>query len=114
MLVGSGALVLRRAARRSTTSGSLAPTVIARCAEAIELLRAKVLPMGLFPLENAHQGAVLFELEAEGEGFPSRWVTLRALRVLRWWDAGLTRLQTKNGGCRDPTGRGIRRSEDRV
>ena len=30
---------------------------------------------------------MLFELEAEGEGFPSRWVTLRALRVLRWWDA---------------------------
>jgi len=58
-----------------------------RCAEAIELLRAKALPSGLFPLENSHQGAVLFELEAEGEGFPSRWVTLRALRVLRWWDA---------------------------
>jgi hypothetical protein len=59
-----------------------------RCAEAIELLRAKRLPNGLFPLENSHQGATLFGLEAEGEGFPSRWVTLRALRVLRWWDAG--------------------------
>jgi hypothetical protein len=60
----------------------------ARCAEAIDLLRAKRLPMGLFPLENAHAGPTLFRLEAEGEGFPSRWVTLRALRVLRWWDAG--------------------------
>jgi len=59
----------------------------ARCAEAIELVRGKRLPMGLYPLENAHQGATLFSLEAEGEGFPSRWVTLRALRVLRWWDA---------------------------
>ncbi len=58
-----------------------------RCAEAIELLRAKQLPMGLFPLENTHQGATLFGLEGEGEGFPSRWVTLRALRVLEWWDA---------------------------
>jgi hypothetical protein len=26
-------------------------------------------------------------MEGEHEGFPSRWVTLRALRVLRWWDA---------------------------
>jgi hypothetical protein len=57
-----------------------------RCAEAIELLRAKRMPMGLFPLENEHIGPTLFELEAEGEGYPSRWVTLRALRVLRWWD----------------------------
>ena len=58
-----------------------------RCTEAIDLLRAKQLPMGLFRLENAHAGPTLFRLEAEGEGFPSRWVTLRALRVLRWWDA---------------------------
>lgn len=58
-----------------------------RCAEAVELLRAKRLPMGLFPLENTHMGPTLFDLEAEAEGFPSRWVTLRALRVLRWWDA---------------------------
>ena len=59
-----------------------------RCAEAVELGRAKRLPNGLFPLENTHQGPTLFGLEDEGEGFPSRWVTLRALRVLRWWDAG--------------------------
>jgi len=58
-----------------------------RCAEAVEVLRAKELPMGLYPLENTHMGPTLFDLEAEGEGFPSRWVTLRALRVLRWWDA---------------------------
>ena len=59
-----------------------------RCAEAVELVRGKQLPMGLFALENTHMGPTLFSLEAEGEGFPSRWVTLRALRVLRWWDAG--------------------------
>ncbi|MGO8141061.1 squalene cyclase, partial [Rhizobium leguminosarum] len=23
----------------------------------------------------------------DGQGKPSRWVTLRAMRVLRWWDA---------------------------
>ena len=32
-------------------------------------------------------GPVLLEMEGEEEGFPSRWITLRALRVLRWWDA---------------------------
>ena len=59
-----------------------------RCADAVELLRSKRLPNGLFLLENTHQGPTLFGLEAESEGFPSRWVTLRALRVLRWWDGG--------------------------
>ncbi|SFR99843.1 hypothetical protein SAMN04487846_1315 [Microbacterium sp. cf046] len=57
-----------------------------RCGEAIELLRARMLPFGLWRLELTHQGATLFELEAEHEGFPSRWITLRAARVLRWWD----------------------------
>ena len=57
-----------------------------RCAEAVELLRAKQLESGLFLLENTHQGPMWFELDMEGEGFPSRWVTLSALRVLRWWD----------------------------
>jgi hypothetical protein len=59
-----------------------------RCADAIAVLRAKQSPSGLFPLENTHQGPTLFGLDAESEGFPSRWVTLRALRVLRWWDGG--------------------------
>jgi hypothetical protein len=58
-----------------------------RCADAIEVVRAKRLASGLFPLENTHAGPTLFELDAEGEGYPSRWVTLRALRVLRWWDS---------------------------
>lgn len=58
-----------------------------RLADAVEMLRAKRLPNGLWPLENTHEGPTLFEMEREAEGFPSRWVTLRALRVLRWWDA---------------------------
>jgi hypothetical protein len=58
-----------------------------RCAEAVELLRAKRLPMGLWRLELTHEGPTLFEFEAEHEGFPSRWISLRALRVLRWADA---------------------------
>lgn len=58
-----------------------------RCAEAIELLRAKMLPAGLWKLELTHQGPTPFAMDGEHEGFPSRWITLRALRVLRWWDA---------------------------
>ena len=58
-----------------------------RCADAIELLRSKRLPMGMWKLELRHEGPTLFDLEGEGEGYPSRWITLRALRVLKWWDA---------------------------
>lgn len=58
-----------------------------RCAEAVELLRSRMLPFGMWKEENTHQGPRLFAEDAEAEGFPSRWVTLRALRVLRWWDA---------------------------
>jgi hypothetical protein len=56
-----------------------------RLEEAIELVRGKADGDSLWRLENTHQGAVLVPFE--GEGFPSRWVTLRALRVVRWWDA---------------------------
>jgi len=35
-------------------------------------------------LENTHPGAVHFTLE-DGDGRPSRWNTLRALRVLNWY-----------------------------
>jgi hypothetical protein len=31
------------------------------------------------------RGRVWFEMDEE-PGRPSRWITLRALRVLRWWD----------------------------
>jgi hypothetical protein len=58
-----------------------------RCAEAVDLIRSKALPIGMWKIENEHQGASQLRFEDEGEGFPSRWVTLRALRVLRWWDS---------------------------
>ena len=58
-----------------------------RCAEAVELIRAKRLENGMFRFENHHEGPMLFAMDGEHDGFPSRWVTLRALRVLRWWDA---------------------------
>jgi len=57
-----------------------------RTAEATELVRRKRDDLGRWPLENPHPGPVYFEMEG-GAGEPSRWNTLRALRVLRWADA---------------------------
>jgi hypothetical protein len=56
-----------------------------RLAEAVALLRSKQQPDGRWLLENTHPGAVHFSME-DGDGQPSRWNTLRALRVLKWYD----------------------------
>lgn len=55
-----------------------------RVAEAIDLVRTKRDGDGRWLLENPHAGKVYFEME-EGAGRPSRWNTLRALRVLDWY-----------------------------
>lgn len=55
-----------------------------RCAEAIELVEAKRQTDGRWLLENTHPGLVHFDME-EGDGKPSRWNTLRAMRVLEWY-----------------------------
>ncbi len=58
----------------------------ARMAEAIGLVASKRDADGRWPLENVHPE----ELDAEPgavEGRPSRWNTLRALRVLDWYSA---------------------------
>jgi hypothetical protein len=59
----------------------------ARLDEAVELVRSKGQSDGTWLLENTHAGDVHFDLE-DGDGRPSRWNTLRALRVLRWYDDG--------------------------
>ncbi len=56
-----------------------------RLAEAVAVLRAKPQSAGTWLLENTHPGAVHFTME-DGDGQPSRWNTLRALRVLNWYD----------------------------
>ena len=56
-----------------------------RLADAIGILREREGALGRWPLEHAWRGKVFFELERVGA--PSRWNTLRALRVLKWWDA---------------------------
>ncbi|KUL28557.1 hypothetical protein [Actinoplanes awajinensis] len=53
-----------------------------RLGEALDLVRAKQRPDGTWPLENTHPGQVWFALDEEADGAPSRWNTLRALRVL--------------------------------
>jgi hypothetical protein len=57
----------------------------ARMADAVELVRSKQQPDGRWQLDPLHPGRVHFALDG-GEGQPSRWNTLRALRVLDWWD----------------------------
>ncbi|HEU5439380.1 MAG TPA: hypothetical protein VFU88_08830 [Ktedonobacterales bacterium] len=54
-----------------------------RVAEAIGIVESKRDADGRWPLEHAHHDELLVDL-GEREGEPSRWNTLRALRVLRW------------------------------
>jgi len=56
-----------------------------RVDEAIDLLQSKQQSDGTWLLENTHPGTVHFALD-DGDGRPSRWNTLRALRVLRWYE----------------------------
>ena len=58
-----------------------------RLDDALTLVRDKQQPDGRWLLDVEHAGTKLVELEA-GVGQPSRWNTLRALRVLRWAEAG--------------------------
>lgn len=58
-----------------------------RVTEAIELVKSKRDDSGRWPLETQYPGRMLVETD-EGEGLPSRWNTLRALRVLRWYATG--------------------------
>jgi hypothetical protein len=56
-----------------------------RLSDAIEHLRARRNAYGTWNLDWNLPGRVWFELD-EGEGRPSRWITLRGLRVVKWWE----------------------------
>jgi hypothetical protein len=58
----------------------------ARAAEAIDLVASKRDADGRWPLEIRYPGKMPVEPD-EREGEPSRWNTLRALRVLAWYSA---------------------------
>ena len=57
-----------------------------RMEEAMAILERKQQPDGRWPLDRAHEEALALPLPfGESVGQPSRWNTLRALRVLRWY-----------------------------
>ena len=56
-----------------------------RLGEAVDHVRSRRSADGTWPLDWRPPGRVWFEMD-EGPGQPSAWVTLRALRVLRWWE----------------------------
>jgi len=54
-----------------------------RLAEAVEIVRTRADDDGCWPHQHTYAGKTYFTLERIGA--PSRWNTLRALRVLAWW-----------------------------
>lgn len=54
-----------------------------RLATAVDLVRQRRRADGRWPVHRGYAGRYWFAMEEPG---PSRWATLRCLRVLRWWD----------------------------
>jgi hypothetical protein len=55
-----------------------------RLTDAIDIVRRSQGTDGRWMLQHSYKGKTYFELEEVGA--PSRWNTLRALRVLKWWE----------------------------
>jgi hypothetical protein len=55
-----------------------------RLAEAINIVQSSRGADGRWTLQHSYKGKTYFEMERLGA--PSRWNTLRALRVLKWWE----------------------------
>ena len=56
-----------------------------RAADAIDRIESRRRADGRWSLETRYDGAMLLDVDAAAVGQPSRWITLRALRVLRWF-----------------------------
>jgi hypothetical protein len=69
---------------RSAAAPGVAPDP--RLGEAAGHVRSRRLEDGTWLLDRSLPGRVWFDVD-DGAGKPSRWVTLRAMRVLRWWGA---------------------------
>jgi len=54
-----------------------------RASDAIELLLSRRDATGRWPQYRGPSGKYFFQIESVGQ--PSRWNTLRALRILKWW-----------------------------
>jgi hypothetical protein len=72
-----------------------------RLEDPIALVLKKQRAGGTWLLQNRHPGRTYFEMEQVGR--PSRWNTLRALRVLQWWDD--VRHEVSRTGIDDRSGR---------
>jgi hypothetical protein len=57
----------------------------ARMCDAVHLIEHKKQADGRWPLDRAYEEALAFSI-GEAVGGPSRWNTLRVLRVLQWWE----------------------------
>jgi hypothetical protein len=66
---------------------SARPAPDERMTEALDILESKRSADGRWPLDHAYHDRLLVDL-GEAEGQPSRWITLRAMRVLRWAGRG--------------------------
>jgi hypothetical protein len=55
-----------------------------RLLDPLQVLLKKQRKYGKWVLQNRHPGVTFFEMEEPGKA--SRWNTLRALRILKWWD----------------------------
>jgi len=55
-----------------------------RLQDAIDLLNQRRRKDGTWPVQHKYSGLIYFDMEKTGG--PSRWNTLRALRVLKWWN----------------------------
>ena len=62
---------------------SARPAPDERMAETLDIVESKRGADGRWPLEHAYHDRLHVDL-GEDEGGPSRWITLRALRTLRW------------------------------
>lgn len=58
-----------------------------RVAEAVEVVKARRHQNGRWPMNHLHRDRLGFALEPE-TGRASRWITLRAMRVLKWYEPG--------------------------
>jgi hypothetical protein len=65
-----------------------------RLGDAVEIIRRARRVDGTWPVHRAYAGRTWFQMEPAG---PSRWATLRALRVLRWWDTNSSSVALKHG-----------------